>query len=250
MNKVLEITALSYVYRGNWMVGRKKAVQNLNLEIFEGESFGFLGHNGAGKTTTIKCILNLIKPSTGSVKIFGKSATEVSAREKIGYVPEQPYFYDYLTVAEILQMYAQLSGLHSHDRDNAITQALAAVNMGDRVGASMRSLSKGLTQRIAIAQAIVAKPKLLILDEPFSGMDPIGRKEFRELFLNLKKQGTTIFICSHILSDVELLCDRVSIMSQGELKGVFDIRDKSKTIDFEQGTLEDLFVSLVKGGAY
>ncbi len=227
MTVALSIEGLSYSYRGDWLVSLKRAVTNLSLEVEAGECFGFLGHNGAGKTTTIKCILDLVRPSSGRISIFGQSSANPGARSVIGYVPEQPYFYDYLTVREIMQMYATLSGLSRKNvREEAVFEALDSVNMSGRADQRMNSLSKGLVQRVAIAQAIVAKPKLLILDEPFSGMDPIGRKEFRDLFMRLKAEGTTIFMCSHILSDVEYLCDRVSILARGELKGVFDLRSR------------------------
>jgi len=230
MEKALELQDLTYVYRGNWMVQRIKAIQNLSLEVYQGECFGFLGHNGAGKTTTIKCVLGLIHSKQGAIRIFGEAHNHISSRARIGYVPEQPYFYDHLTVREIMRMYACLSGvkLGRAELERALEHALDLVGMDKRVNSPMRSLSKGLTQRVALAQAIVAQPSLLILDEPFSGLDPIGRKEFRDLFGRLKSQGTTIFICSHILSDVEFLCDRVSILSRGELKGVFDIRNRAQ----------------------
>ncbi|MDZ4785638.1 MAG: ABC transporter ATP-binding protein [bacterium] len=227
MENVLEINDLSYSYRGNWSFKRNDAVQSLSLSVKKAESFGFLGHNGAGKTTTIKCILGLIKPSHGEIKIFGKPNYDLSTRKFVGYLPEQPYFYDYLTVNEIMQMYATLSGIPSSEITASIKNALEMVKVSARSKSPMRSLSKGLTQRVGLAQAIVGKPKLLILDEPFSGLDPIGRKEFRDIFVNLRITGTAIFICTHVLSDVEFLCDRVSIMANGKLKGIFDIRDKS-----------------------
>lgn len=213
---------------GNWLEKRTTALSDLTLDVFEGESFGFLGQNGAGKTTTIKCILGLIQVRSGTVKIFGKDFTDTQARRAIGYLPEQPYFYDYLTVQEIMEMYATLAGVPRCDRHAAITRALDRVQISSRIKSSMRSLSKGLTQRVAMAQAIVADPKLLILDEPFSGLDPIGRKEFRDLLFELKGNGTTIFMSSHILSDVEFLCDRASILARGTLKGVFDLKDMSR----------------------
>ncbi len=224
---VLSVDNLSFSYRHNWTLQSKPTIKNITLDVKAGESFGFLGHNGGGKTTTIKCILGLLNPNSGSIKIFNKINSDISTRRFIGYLPEQPYFYDYLTVTEIMEMYGSLSGIPKEELSTAISTALDAVKVSAKSKSPMRTLSKGLTQRVGLAQAIVAKPKLLILDEPFSGLDPIGRKEFRDLFIELRKSGTAIFMCSHVLSDVEFLCDRVSIMAQGEIKGIFDIRDKS-----------------------
>jgi ABC-2 type transport system ATP-binding protein len=231
----LEIEKLSYVYKGNWLVQRLHAVKDLTLTVSAGESFGFLGHNGAGKTTTMKCLLGLIRPTTGTIRILGGSNTDRTVRKAVGYLPEQPYFYDHLTVQEIMEMYAQLYGLRGGDARNAIHEAIDLVKMNAKLKARMRTLSKGLTQRVGMAQAILAKPKLLILDEPFSGLDPIGRKEFKDVLALQRARGATIFICSHILSDVEFLCDRVSIMAHGALKGVFDIRNRAA---FGGGTFE------------
>lgn len=219
----LRIKNLSYHYRSDWAVKRFLALDRLSLDVFEGEAFGFLGHNGAGKTTTIKCILGLVRPSSGNVEIFGHDNRDPAARAGVGYIPEQPYFYDHLTVTEIMTMYAALVGVPRRDTPQRVAEALETVKLTSKAGSRMRSLSKGLTQRLALAQAIIGKPRLLILDEPFSGLDPIGRKEFRDIFLSLKKDGATIFMCSHILSDVEFLCDRVSIMARGKLQGVFDL---------------------------
>lgn len=223
--KALQIQGLDYAYRSNWAYRKIQVLHGISLDVFEGESFGFLGHNGAGKTTSIKCILNLVRPSAGEVTIFGINNRNIHARRSVGYLPEQPYFYDYLTVSEIMEMYATLAGVAAGERRAAIQAALESVKISARSKSPMRSLSKGLTQRVAMAQAIVAKPRLLILDEPFSGLDPIGRKEFKDLLFDLKSRGTTIFMSSHILGDVEFLCDRVSIMAQGHLKGVFAVKD-------------------------
>lgn len=224
----IELNNISYAYRSDWLLKRIPSIQNINLTISEGETFGFLGHNGAGKTTTIKCLLNLVTPQEGSIQIFGKDSRSIDSRRLVGYVPEQPYFYDHLTVYEIVEMYAALTGIPTPNRHEAIMAALEAVHMTGRVKSKMRSLSKGLTQRIAMAQAIVARPKLLVLDEPFSGLDPLGRREFVELLRAMKDQGCTIFMSSHVLSDVEQLCDRISIMKNGTLRGVFSRADIQK----------------------
>lgn len=225
----INITGLSYRYKSNWLLKSKPALDNLNLEVFEGEAFGFLGPNGSGKTTTIKCILGLIKPRKGKVEIFGKDSRNPDSRKSVGYLPEQPYFYDHLSVHEIMKMYAYLSDVESENVKSFIQEALDKVRISERAKSPMRSLSKGLTQRVALAQAIVAKPKVLILDEPFSGLDPIGRKEFKDIILELKSLGTTILMSSHILSDVEFICDRASILVKGDLKGIYDLEKLKNT---------------------
>jgi len=224
----ISIKDLSYDYPNHWLGRATPALKNINLEVTRGESFGFLGHNGAGKTTTIKCLLGLVRPKSGSSEIFGESSLLPKSRIKVGYLPEQPYFYDHLTVAELVEMYAVLAGVESHQRSSAVLGALKTLKIENRAGSKLRSLSKGLMQRVGMAQAIVAKPELLILDEPFSGLDPIGRRDFRELLLGLKSQGTTLFICSHILGDVENLCERASIMVAGELKRSLKMADLSE----------------------
>jgi ABC-2 type transport system ATP-binding protein len=231
----LTIDNVSYAYRGNWSLKRKAALHDLSLEINQGESFGFLGHNGAGKTTAIKCILDLVRPTAGKVTIFGRHSHDPESRTSVGYLPEQPYFYDNLTVAELMSLYATLAGVPHSSRAKAIDRALSRVGIGARLKSPMRSLSKGLMQRVAMAQAIVAEPKLLVLDEPFSGLDPIGRREFRDLLIELHRSGTTIFMSSHILSDVEFLCDRVSILVNGRLRGIYKVSEipSSKAVTFE-----------------
>lgn len=221
----IEIENLDYSYRGHWLIGKKNILKGITLKVFSGESFGFLGHNGAGKTTTIKAMLGIAKVRRGTISIFSINHRDAKARSLIGYLPEHPYFYDHLTVEEILTMYASLSNIPRTRIPDARKRALALVKLSERGKAPLRSLSKGLMQRVGMAQAIIAQPRLLVLDEPFSGLDPIGRKDFKELLVHLKGEGTTIFMSSHILSDVEFLCDRVSIMSKGEIKGIFNVRD-------------------------
>jgi ABC-2 type transport system ATP-binding protein len=227
MDNALEINNLSFSYRNNWGLKRLPGVSDISLVVKPGETFGFLGHNGGGKTTTIKCILNLLIPDSGKIKIFGIDSTDKNARTNIGYVSEQPYFYDHLTIKETLELFAGLSGIVGANAKTRINRAVELLQLGDRVKSPLRQLSKGWTQRVGLAQALLGEPKLLVLDEPFSGLDPIGRKEFREIFFNLKQCGTAIFMSSHILSDVEYLCDRASILSRGRIKGIFDITDQS-----------------------
>lgn len=223
--KAIELSELCYAYKHDWTFKRIKRLHGISLEVLAGEAFGFLGPNGAGKTTTIKCILDLIRPSSGYVQIFGQSSRFSGARKVVGYLPEHPYFYDHLSVRELVEMYALLAEVPSDQRRKRVTQVLEQLEIIERANTKMRSLSKGLMQRVAMAQAIVAKPKLLILDEPFSGLDPLGRRTFRELILQLRSNGSTIFMSSHVLGDVEFICDRVSILQHGTLRAVLDIRD-------------------------
>jgi len=223
----LDIENLSYTYRKDFTLMPVHALKNLCIKVAQGECFGFLGPNGAGKTTTIKCILRLVRHA-GNVFISGLPNHDVTSRRSVGYVPEQPYFYDNLRVRELMEVYATLGGVKSYERKAAVDKALERVSLIGRDNFAVRSLSKGLMQRLAMAQAIVARPKLLILDEPFSGLDPIGRQEFRELFFALKQEGTTLFLCSHILSDIEFLCEQAAIVAKGTLRGVIDLATRRK----------------------
>lgn len=220
---ILKIENLSKTFRSNWTFRPIEAVKSLSLEIYRGESFGFLGHNGAGKTTSIKCVLGLIHKSTGRIELDGKELRSADQHRVLGYLPEQPYFYDHLTVEETLHFFGSLHEMKKPERTLRVDETLAQVGLESKRKSPVRALSKGLQQRLGLGQAIINKPKLLLLDEPFSGLDPIGRLEVRELILNLKRAGTTIVMSSHILSDVEDLCDRVSIMARGELKTVFSL---------------------------
>jgi ABC-2 type transport system ATP-binding protein len=220
---VLHIKNLRYQHRGNWLGKPRETLKGISLDINTGESFGFLGHNGAGKTTTIKCILGLLNPTSGEVLINSIPSNQPYARQYVGYVAEQPYFYDHLTVRESLTMFATLANVPREFRQTRIAHVLERLGIGNRSHVTLRTLSKGLIQRVAMAQAILAEPRLLILDEPFSGLDPMGRREFREILNEERAKGTTLFICTHVLNDIERLCDRVSILVEGELRGVFNV---------------------------
>jgi ABC-2 type transport system ATP-binding protein len=224
-SEILTIENLHYWYTQNWTGRKIHALKGVSVEVSNGEAFGFLGHNGSGKTTTIKNILGLVRHQQGNITICGRSSLEPAARQSVGYVPEYPYFYDYLTVNETMLLMAGLCGVERAEMANRVEHALKLVKFSKAGSSRLRTLSKGLLQRVAIAQAIVHSPQLLILDEPFSGLDPVGRREIRDLFELLKSQGTSLFISSHILSDVEHLCDRASIMVNGQIKGVFNLRD-------------------------
>jgi ABC-2 type transport system ATP-binding protein len=229
--KILEVKNLTHFYKTEWSFKKVLALNAISFTIDKGEAFGYLGHNGAGKTTTIKSILGLLKFHSGEIEFLGKSIKKFDHRHSLGYVAEHPYFYDYLTVGEIMSFYARLSGLENSRIEEAINLALKRVNFPKTSSIKMKALSKGLTQRIAIAQAIVNNPHLLILDEPFSGLDPVGRKEIRDLFIELKNQGTSILICSHILEDVQAICDRVAIISKGEIRKTLNLRDQKSFKD-------------------
>ena len=199
---------------------RPRALRPLNLTVEEGEIFGFLGPNGAGKTTTLKLLMGLVIPTGGSARILGKSIDEAEVKAQIGFLPEQPYFYDYLTAKELLEYYAQLSGVPPKDRSRKIDAMLERVGLKDAARLQLRKFSKGMLQRVGLAQAILHDPKVVFLDEPMSGLDPMGRREVRDLIEELKQQGKTVFFSTHILSDAEALCDRVAVIHQGELRGV------------------------------
>ena len=220
---LLQIENLSKTFRSNWLFRSIEAVKDLNLAFPQGESFGFLGHNGAGKTTTIKCIMNLIRRTKGRILLEGRDLTRCEQYRVIGYLPEQPYFYDHLTVYETLDFFARLHEIRQPERGRRIEETLEMTGIADRAKSPVRTLSKGLQQRLGFAQAILNRPKLLLLDEPFSGLDPLGRSEIRSLVLELHNAGTTVFLSSHILSDVEDICDRVGIMAKGTLRHIFSL---------------------------
>jgi ABC-2 type transport system ATP-binding protein len=217
----IEIRDLQKQYTvGFWRKRRKCALRPLRLTVEQGEIFGYLGPNGAGKTTTLKLLMGLISASGGSAQILGMDSNDPRVKAQIGFLPEQPYFYDYLTASELLEYYAQLSGVPARERKRRTAEMLERVGLADAGGTQLRKLSKGMLQRVGIAQAILHEPKVVFLDEPMSGLDPIGRREVRDLMLDLKANGTTVFFSTHILADAEALCDRVAILHKGELRGV------------------------------
>ena len=224
MSAALTIEGLRVAYRGDFALRPKEVIHDISFSVPKGAFYGFLGHNGAGKTTTIKAMLGLLRPTAGRIRIFGEDPAIPSARRAIGYLPEQPYFYDHLRVQELVRFYAQLAGVARDTLEKAVHRALELVHLTSRANTPMRTLSKGLTQRVGVAQAIVGSPKLLLLDEPFSGLDPIGRRELRELLVQLHREGTTILMSSHMLGDVEFLCDTAAILAHGTLRGVVPLR--------------------------
>jgi ABC-2 type transport system ATP-binding protein len=216
---VIDIIDLTKDYEVGFLKKRKvRALDQLNLEVRRGEIFGFLGPNGAGKTTTLKLLMRLIYPTQGSACILGHPVDDVSTRARIGYLPENPYFYDYLSGRELLEYTAALFGVPAEQARVRGKELLGLVGLdSDRANRQLRKYSKGMLQRIGIAQALVNDPEIVFMDEPMSGLDPIGRREVRDLLLSLRAQGKTVFFSSHILSDVEALCDRAAILSRGKL---------------------------------
>ncbi|MDI6849444.1 MAG: ABC transporter ATP-binding protein [Candidatus Saccharicenans sp.] len=217
MGKVLELENVHKAYKLGFILKKKPVLKGVSFHVNEGEIFGYLGPNGAGKTTTIKCILNLIFPDSGRITIFGEDSLKPRARQNIGFLPENPYFYDYLTGREFLAFYADLLGIHGQLREEKIKYFLKLVGMERAADLQLRKYSRGMLQRIGLAQALLNDPALVILDEPMGGLDPIGRKEFRDIIVNLKKEGKTVFLSSHILQDIEMICDRVAIILAGEI---------------------------------
>lgn len=216
---VITLNQLTKDYEVGHLKKRKvRALDHLSLEVYRGEIFGFLGPNGAGKTTTLKLLMRLIYPTEGTAQILGNSIEDVATHSRIGYLPENPYFYDYLSGRELLEYTAALFGIPKDQARARACELLQAVGLdGERADRQLRKYSKGMLQRIGIAQALVNDPEILFLDEPMSGLDPIGRREVRDLMLSLRKEKKTIFFSSHILSDVEALCDRAAILSRGRL---------------------------------
>ncbi len=217
MEPVLRLSGLRKKYKGHLSLTSREVVRGLDLSIHASEVFGLLGQNGAGKTTTIKMILSLIFPDSGTIQIFGKPHTRVSIRRRIGFLPENPYFYEYLTGREFLGFYGQLFGYGRQERARRAEEMLEKVRLSCAADLPLRKYSKGMLQRIGMAQALINDPDLVILDEPMSGLDPLGRREFRDLILDLKARGKTIFFSSHILSDAEAICDRIGILKEGRI---------------------------------
>jgi ABC-2 type transport system ATP-binding protein len=232
----IEILGLEKTYMvGFWRKRPKRALHPLHLTVEEGEIFGFLGPNGAGKTTTLKLMMGLVFPTAGTARILGRDWTDPDVKAQIGFLPEQPYFYDYLTAYELLNYYGQLSGVPAKDRARRVEEVLHQVGLRDVKGVQLRKFSKGMLQRAGIAQAILHDPKIVFFDEPMSGLDPIGRREVRDLMEQLKQQGKTVFFSTHILSDAEALCDRVAIINHGEVRRVGAVADLTAGV---QGKLE------------
>ncbi len=227
MKSVVEINNLTKDYEVGFVRKRKvRALDSLTLTVNQGEIFGFLGANGAGKTTTLKLLMSLTFPTTGSARILGCDIADVSMHSRIGYLPENPYFYDYLTALEFLNYCGQIFGLSKSARLLRSRELLQRVRLDEsKWNTQLRKFSKGMLQRVGLAQALVNDPEVVFLDEPMSGLDPIGRREVRDLIASLRQEGKTVFMCSHILSDIEVLCDRVAILRGGKLAQVGSLEE-------------------------
>jgi len=227
MTTALQISNLTKDYKTGFFKQRSvRALDGLTLEVRSGQIFGFLGGNGAGKTTTIKILMGLLHPTTGEAKILGQDISEIDVHRRLGYCPENPYFYDYLTPLELLNYFGEIFGLNSQKRKERSTDLLNAVGLQESDwNKHLRKFSKGMLQRVGLAQSLLNDPEIIFLDEPMSGLDPIGRREIRELIARLRTHGKTVFMSTHILSDIESLCDEVAILSRGKLTATGNLQD-------------------------
>ena len=275
---IVETRNLSKVYRDFWGRQKVRALKALDLEIRQGEIFGLLGPNGSGKTTTIKLLLGLLFPTSGQALVFGRDATDVSKNERLGYLPEESYLYRFLNAEETLDFYGRLFDMSAKVRKERSAALIDMVGLGWAKKRQLKEYSKGMARRIGLAQALVNDPELILLDEPTSGLDPIGTREMKDLILKLKAQGKTVLMSSHLLADVQDVCDRIAILHQGELKelgrvdSLLKVRDETQirvrglskageeqirqvierdnasvlTMDNPTTTLEELFLSIVR----
>ena len=225
VESVLEVRDLKKNFRSGYLKRRIRGIEGVSFSVNRGSVFAIIGHNGAGKTTTINCILDLVHPDGGQVTMLGHDHRDPASRARVGYLPERPYFFEHLTGRELLRFYARLLGLPSSKQAARIDEVLDMVKMTEFAGRRLKKFSKGMLQRIGLAQAILGDPEILILDEPMSGLDPIGRREVRELLMDLKRAGKTIILSSHIVPDVEMIADQVAIMNRGSLAAVKDLTD-------------------------
>ncbi len=238
---MLAIEDVHKFFKVGFIPKKKEILKGVSFSVAEGEIFGYLGPNGAGKTTTLKCILGLIFPDRGKIEIFGQPHLEPRAKERLGFLPENPYFYDYLTAREFLDFYAQLFRVKKDEREERVASLLNLVGMDRARDLQLRKFSRGMLQRIGLAQALVNEPSLVLLDEPLGGLDPLGRKEIRDIIIRLKAEGKTVFLCSHILQDIEMICDRVAIIVDGKILSQGPLTDLiSEKILFTEITLSGL----------
>jgi ABC-2 type transport system ATP-binding protein len=245
MTPAITLDHISRSFKNHFWENKKKVLQDISLEVLPGEVFGFLGPNGAGKTTTIKIITGLIRPDAGTVRVFGEHAESLQAKKRLGFLPESPYFYEHLTGYEFLKIHALLGNVT--DYRTHVTRMLEKVGLHDASHLPLHKYSRGMLQRIGIAQALITDPELFILDEPLTGLDPIGRKEIKDLILELKQKGKTIFFSSHILPDAEAVCDRIGIIINGEIVQVDELdRLLKKDIKTDEISLEEWFFHRIK----
>ncbi len=256
-NIVVETQNLTKVYRDFWGRQKVRALKALDMEIRKGEIFGLLGPNGSGKSTTIKLLLGLLFPTTGRALVFGQDATEVTKNERIGYLPEESYLYKFLTAEETLDFYGRLFDMPGSVRRQRVAELIEKVGLTWAKRRQLKEYSKGMTRRIGLAQALVNDPDLILLDEPTSGLDPIGTREMKDMIIELRDQGKTVVMCSHLLADVQDVCDRIAILYQGELKelgrvdNLLQVSDQTeiRTKDLPAEAEEEIRQVLVKHGA-
>ena len=231
---VVETRNLTKDYRDFWGRQKVRALKALDLEIRQGEIFGLLGPNGSGKTTTIKLILGLLFPTGGEALVFGKNASDVSKNERIGYLPEESYLYKFLNAEETLDFYGRLFSMSAKERRERIKSLISMVGLDWAKRRQLKEYSKGMTRRIGLAQALINDPELIVLDEPTTGLDPIGTREMKDLIVDLRAKGKTVLLCSHLLADVQDVCDRIAILYQGDLKELGRVEDLLKVRDMTQ----------------
>lgn len=242
----VEIKNLVKYYRSSFKREVFKAVDNVSLEIAQGEVYGLIGPNGSGKSTTMKALLGLVTPSEGECKVFSCNSTRVDARGEIGFLPENPYFYKHQTAAETLKFYGRLCGLKGKVLKDRVDELLEQVSLEHARNRRIAGYSKGMLQRVGLAQALIQKPQLLILDEPTAGVDPIGSREIRDLIIELKKKGVTIFLCSHLLEQVQEVCDRVGIIFEGKIVNEGTLDELTEIENQHEFIIENADDTLVK----
>jgi ABC-2 type transport system ATP-binding protein len=242
MDTALQIEDLHKSFKTGFIPKTKKILNGISLEVHGGEIFGYLGPNGAGKTTTLKCVLGLLFPDRGKITIHGHPNLSIRAKEKIGFLPENPYFYDHLTATEFLDFYSDLTLVKKEEKKPKIHHLLHTVGLEHAADLQLRKFSRGMLQRVGLAQALINDPSLVFLDEPLGGLDPLGRKEIRDVIVRLKGEGKTVFLSSHILQDIEMICDRVAILVEGRIISQGFLQD----LISEQVTVTEITVSGIR----
>ncbi|MGY6530778.1 MAG: ABC transporter ATP-binding protein [Cyanobacterium sp.] len=247
---VVETYELSKIYlTGFWLNKKVPSLKNCTLQVYQGETFGLLGPNGAGKTTLLKTLLGIIKPTSGRAKLLGKPLGDNSVKQRLGYLPENAYYYDFLTAWEFLHFIASLFQIPKHEQNKRILELLDLVGLAKQTAQKkqLRQYSKGMMQRVGMAQALINDPEIVFFDEPMSGLDPMGRYQVRQIILSLKEQGKTIFFNSHVLADVEKICDRIAILARGELLNIGSLDDILGTQETYHATVKNCDIEEMEG---